>query len=43
MNPVSQHEDLKMRSGDEYILHHYKKLMHFVQLGMQMVPDMLFP
>ena len=29
------------RVGD--ILHHFKKLMHFVQLGMQMLPDMLFP
>ena len=43
MNPVSQHEGLKMRSRDEYILHHFKKLMHFVQLRMQMLPDMLSP
>ena len=42
MNPVLQHEGLKTRSRDEYILHHFKKFMHFVQLGMQMLPDMLF-
>ena len=41
MNPVSQHEGLKTRSSDEYILHHFKTLMHFVQLRMQMLPEML--
>ena len=41
MNPVSQHEGLKTRSRDECILHQFKKLMNFVQLGMQMLPEML--